>query len=599
MSTWNHLTDDPNGGSTGEAFFNTLNNNGYPLGDRLARESLQNSRDAVIPGQKLFAEFRFVSLSGIEKTRMAKALDLQSLSERKEELGIKRDCCLDHLNDDVPLRLLYVNDFNTTGLHGNPRVAASHLRRLLLTLGDRKKQRDGSSSGGSYGFGKAVYSATSKIHTIVAYSRFDEFADEGVNTRLMGCGYFPPHSKDGADYSGRAIFGEAIEDDKGRCIIDPLTNDSAHSLAVKLGFIKREEGKSGSSILILDPQLTATELVHGIETWWWPALTEQAMDVAVYDESGQRHIPRPRQRADLRPFIDAFHVATGVAAPVGNSQSRPTFNKLDGVSLGDAGLVMMDSDVLDKGFPEERLNCVALVRAPRMVVQYHPIGGMSPYVAGAFVASNDIESWVKVSEPPAHDVWDAASPDLEEFGEIASRAVKGIHTRLKNACSQFRKTAMPPPTAGKRSLKVFENMFGRLFKSKTPGMPPPPHGESAPIKIEFKKQPVLTIAKDDVEKIAFSTKFDVQLRDDYPGVGAQVRVILDCNIVEDEDSRGDALPIMVESAGVNIAKAADDSFLCFLQKGEKATFEVSSASYDPMWSVRFTPTVEVMPGEEQ
>lgn len=599
MSIWNHLTDDPNGGSTGEAFFNTLNNNGYPLGDRLARESLQNSRDAVARGQKLSTEFRFVTLSGTAKKAMVKALDLASLATRKEKLGIKKESCLDHLKDDVPLRLLYVNDYNTTGLYGNPRVASSHLRRLLLTLGDRKKQREGSSSGGSYGFGKAVYSATSKIHTIVAYSRFDENPDMGVNTRLMGCGYFPPHALDGDDFSGRAIFGNPTNDEMHRFVVDPVANEVAHSLAEKLGFEIRGEGKSGSSILILDPQIIATELIRGIETWWWPALIEQSMDVAVFDETGHRQIPRPRLRPDLRPFIDAFQIAIGVAAPVGNYQARPIFNKIDSITLGDAGLVMMDSDALEKGFPEERLNCIALIRAPRMVVQYHPIGGMSPYVAGAFVASNDIEGWVRASEPPAHDVWDAASPDLEEYGEIAERSVRAIHTRLKTQSAQFRKSAMPPPTSGKRSLKVFENMFGRLFKSRNMGAPPPPSGESAPIKIEFKKQPALSVSKNDAGKIVFSTKLDVQLRDDYPGAEANLKISLDCNIVEDEDSRGDALPLHVTPAGADITKSENDLFHCRLRKGEKASFDVLSTPYDPMWSVRFTPTVELLLAEEE
>ncbi len=102
--------------------------------------------------------------------------------------------------------------------------------------------------------------------------------------------------------------------------------------------------------------------------------------------AGQRIIPGPRQRADLRPFIDAFHIATGVAAPVGNYQSKPSFNKIDNASLGDAGLVMLDADIQDKGFPEDRLNTIALIRGPRMVVHYHHVGGSSPYVAVVFVS---------------------------------------------------------------------------------------------------------------------------------------------------------------------------------------------------------------------
>lgn len=594
MAKWIHLQDDPNGGSTGEAFFNTLNNNGFSLGDRLARESLQNSRDAVDKGKKLYAEFRFVSLKGSEKKAVVEALDLRSLADRKAELGMKKETCLDHLDDRSPLRLLYVNDFNTTGLYGNPRTSSSHLRRLLLTLGDRKKQREGGASGGSYGFGKAVYSASSKIHTIVAYSRFDEYADDGVNARLMGCGYFPPYSRKGADYSGRAIFGKNGRDAKNRTVVDPSVNEQAHEVAKKLGFQVRDKGSSGSSILILDPQVNPTDLVAGIETWWWPALVEQSMDVVVFDENGDRLIPKPRQRADIRPFVEAFHIATGVAEPMGSHQNRSAFNKIDAASIGDAGLVLLESDIVEKGFPEERLNSIALIRGPRMVVQYHPIGGLSPYVAGAFVASDDVEAWLKVSEPPAHDVWDATSPDLEEFGETAAKAVKAIHNRLKMQSAMFRKSAAPPPSPNRRSLKVFENMFGRLFKSRQPGSPSVPPGESAPIRIEFTGHPTPVAAPGEPEKIKFSTRFDIRLREDFPRPEAQLKVSLDCNIVEEEDSRGDPLSVKVAVSGADFSNDSDGRFILKLKKDDKASFQVDSEPYDSIWTVRFTPTVEVV-----
>ena len=601
MANWEHLYDDPNGGSTGEAFFNTLNNNGFPLGDRLARESLQNSRDAVSKGKKLAAEFRFTSYSGAEKKAVASALKLDLLSKRKGSLGIKKATCIDQLNDDTPLRLLYVSDFNTTGLFGNPRHASSHLRRLLLTLGDRKKQREAALSGGSYGFGKAVYSATSKIHTVYAYSRFDANEDDGVNTRLMGCGYFPPHSIQGEDFSGRAIFGIKATDEKNRFVVDPVVNEEAHILASKMGFKTRDLGMSGSSILIVDPQVTPAELISGIETWWWPALIEQSMDIVVYDDAGQRHVPKPKQRPDLRPYIDAFHIATGVAAPISPHQARPAFNKVEeGISIGDAGLVLLGSDAVEKGFKEERLNTVALIRGPRMVVQYHQVGGSTPFMVGAFVASDDVETWLKVSEPPAHDVWDHSSPDLDEHGEIARKSVKAIHSRLKTQCASFRKSASPPPTAGRRSLKVFENMFGRMFHSRNDGMPPrPPPGELNPVRIEFKKQPTLSVAPNASDQIMFLTKFDIHLREDFAEPSAMLRVVLDCNIMEDEDSKGDDLPIHVQAHGPVFARDDRGAYVCTMEKGERATFEVESDPYDSMWSVKFVPTIEVVKEEAE
>jgi len=598
MAKWHHLPDDPNGGSTGEAFFSTLNNNRFPLADRLARESLQNSRDAVSRDKKLSMEFRFETLKGSAKKLVVEHLNLESLSERKDELGIKKDTCLEHLDDNVPLKLLFVADHNTTGLYGNPRQASSHLRRFLLTLGDRGKQREGVSTGGSYGFGKAVYSAASKIHTIVAYSRFDEKPDGGVNTRLMGCGYYRPHSKKNTDYSGRAIFGIAKKDKEGRPIIDPLSNDSAHDLAKQLGFDVRNEVQSGSTILILDPQVNDVDLVRGIETWWWPALVEQSMDVSVYDETGKKHIPKPRQRPDLTPFIDSFYIATAAAQPVGEHQKRPDFNRVDDVSIGTAGLVLLDADMIEKSIPEEMANTIALIRGPRMVVEYHTIGGLSPYIAGAFVASDDVEIWLKASEPPAHDVWAADSQDLDEYGPIAKKAVKSIHARLKQQGAMFRKSAMPVAAQTQRSLRVFENMFGRMFKSKQPGPAPVPPGESAPIRIEFIEKPVPVALKGAPDKIRFAAKFEVRLKDEFVPKSADLAVDLNCHIVEDEHSAGDPLHVKADVAGPNYTRDNEGRFRFKLGKGAKASFTVESEPYDAMWSVLFAPMV-TLEGDQQ
>ncbi len=51
-------------------------------------------------------------------------------------------------------------------------------------------------------------------------------------------------------------------------------------------------------------------------------------------ETAKKHIPKPRQRPDLKPFIDSFYIATGAAQPVGEHQKRPEFNRVDDVSIG-------------------------------------------------------------------------------------------------------------------------------------------------------------------------------------------------------------------------------------------------------------------------
>src|SRR5690606_8913878 len=156
------------------------------------------------------------------------------------------------------------------GLSGDPHDKNSNFYRLLLSLGDRTKARTARGTGGSYGFGKSVYSSSSAIQTIFAYTRFK---DEGgrETTRIFGCGYYASHERRGKNYSGRAWFGtKTRRDEQGGGVVDPLTGKSADALAGELGFDLRGPGRLGTSILIVDADIDMESIKQGIEDWWWP-----------------------------------------------------------------------------------------------------------------------------------------------------------------------------------------------------------------------------------------------------------------------------------------------------------------------------------------
>lgn len=601
MVKWHHLLEDPNGGSTGEAYFSTLNNNNYSPGERLARESLQNSRDAVRKGSKLKAEYRFEKFTGKFKRNFVEALNLAGLADRKELLGLKGGTCLDHLKKDgQPIRVLYVSDYNTTGLYGPLQDRHSHLRRLLLTLGDRQKSREDSTvSGGSYGFGKAVYALSSKVHVMVAYSRFDENKDPGASARLLGSGYHQPYERGKGQFNGRSIFGVAGQTTDGRKLYDAVSDKQAHGLAELLGFKKREQGESGTSIMILDPSVESEDLVRGIETWWWPASVAGTMDVTVINENGTIHVPRPKSRPELRPFIDAFNIASGLSTPLGKHQAISDWNRVEKrYQIGTAAVTMVDENA-QKSMPEELLNTIAMIRGPRMVVRYFQIRGAGPSIAGTYLASDDVESWLRTSEPPAHDLWDASSADLAQT-PVAGVVINAVHNRLKTFCGLFRRGASPPPDASRRSLRVFESMLGRLFRNRAKGKPPRPDGEAIPVHITFHEQPLPQSinGKDDV--IKFTTRFSLFLDTEFAESSAQIKVALNCDIVEDEGAQGDPLKLHVRVVGDALEQAEDGLYVGRIQKSEPIEFEVESEPYDRMWSVLFVPEVEFdVEGEDE
>jgi hypothetical protein len=356
---------DPMGGAAGEAYANTLKSPGMRPEHVLSREAIQNSVDAAWPAApKVTVRFRAVTLSGKAKTRFVEAAVLQDIAQRRSSLELAGPNCLGQLEQPAKaLNLLFVDDFNAVGLTGHPHDQDSNFYRLLLSLGDRAKTRT-KGTGGSYGFGKSVYSSSSAIQTIFAYTRF-ETEDGKSMSRIFGCGYYASHEFKKERFSGRAWLGLAKKSDRhGRQIVDPLEGEEADLLAEKLGFELRGPSDFGTSILIVYSDVDPEQVRRGVEDWWWPRLVENRLDVEIIAVSGEKLIPRPRRREDLRPFIDAFDIATQRAEPIKGQHKFAKLNNLEDLQLGTCGFTVIPLG--DKGplTAEDRSNNVALIRSP-------------------------------------------------------------------------------------------------------------------------------------------------------------------------------------------------------------------------------------------
>jgi hypothetical protein len=354
------------------------------------------------------------------------------------------------------LPLLYVEDYNAEGLSGDPHDKSSNFHRLLLSLGDRSKSRTSRGSGGSYGFGKSVYSSSSAIQTIYAYTRFQDESGTEV-TRIFGCGYYRSHEYRRKSYSGRAWQGVTRKQASGRVIYDPLENAEADKLAEKLGFAKRGKGEFGTTILIVDASVKLDEIVRGVEDWWWPRLVENKLDVEVLDSAGGLAVPRPKKNEHLRPFIEAFDLCQGRAEAKAGTQKIHPLAKLGTASLGTCGMVVVPEDQNGPVVPHDRCNTVALIRMPLMVVAYKSFSETAPLVVGAFLAADDVDTPLRKSEPPAHDRWDPESANLSSEDGKEREAVKAVLSRIKSGLKKFQGEAAPPTPAKQRRLSQLVN----------------------------------------------------------------------------------------------------------------------------------------------
>lgn len=590
--SWVFENSPPMGGAAGEAFTNTLISSGMNPAAVLARETIQNSVDArAQPDAKVAVDFVCKALVDNEKFAFVTASGLSALTARSSSLALREPNCLAALSDGkVPLNLLYVNDYNTTGLAGDPRDPDSKFYRFLLSLGDSGKEHDEHGTGGSYGFGKSVYSSNSGVLSIFAYSRTVD--DKGGPLSIFfGCGYFRKHKFGGEHFTGRCWFGRdaSAATINSQQIVEPLCGVAADEAAAALGFDVRGADKLGTSVLIVDAKVDAEGILRGVEDWWWPRIVSNMLDVRVFEAGGEPTLPRPKKREGLIPFIDAYYLAIGRSPPNSKTDFQKLLNKQENTGIGTCAFKVLEKNDRDEfAVSEDRIDSVALIRAPLMVVTYHRAWNVqSPAMAGVFLADADIDDILRAAEPPAHDRWADHGQRLQDSSGrgylIVDRVLKGI----KRALKQCQSTASPPQPPRSKRLTLLERTLAKFLTPSNKGktwLEP----SAAPIHLTYDHEPRAEAVG---EKLRLSASFSVRLKADENLEKIRARVHVSCPVIEDGQI-GDSIGVEIKTS-VSLTESTVKLGWSDIELGTKPVrFDCLSEPYDPLWTVRFLPEIE-------
>lgn len=592
---WVYEETPPNGGAPGDAFKSIFNGAGKGAAETLAREAIQNSVDAAKdPSASVRVEMRFARLTGEERRSFEAAASIEDMRPRVQKLGLYQSNALTEA--DGALNLLYIDDYETTGLMGDPKSPASNLRKLLMDLGGSDKAHTADGSGGSYGFGKAVYSSSSRIATIFAYSETTDDRGEPISL-LMGCAYHEGHEFEGEFYTGRAWLGVGAKVKGKGTRYDPFQGDKARELAKKLGF-ERDDQAQGTSILIIDVDLTPEQVLSGIEDWWWPRIQSRLLEASVISFGGDELFPMPKRRKHLKPFIDAFDSAGGRTPDIRGKVQRKRFNSLYGKELGYLGAVVLDDSEEENPLGEDyesRLATVALVRGPLMVVDYYRNwypSASAPLAVGCFLADQDMDFLLKLSEPPDHSRWDEGAGRLIKHDSSAPEFVRSILNRIKTHFRSFQSDAKPPAPPRPRQLAKLERDLASWFGIGGKGTPPPPSPSSAPIYVH-PEGPFLSV-EDGKLKAQGSVEIGLSEKVTEP---KWFRVRLELHVAEEDGvPSSDPVPLSVRSESL-LEEIGDGFLLGQALPGCPVRIDFESHQYDPDWTVRFMP--EVLPVEEE
>ena len=458
------------GNIAAEGMRNLMGRPALGLLQTVVRESVQNSIDAAVPGTGPSIHVRCRTLASFERETLERKvlLDLPegpSAKAVRASLGQER------------LRVLEICDFGTLGLTGPTRADVPSegdgpLRfvNFLRNVGSGRSNHQG---GGTYGYGKTVLYSLSRCSLVIV----DSLTSPDAQRRFMACHI-------GEAYEGRPPGGSlkrftgrhwwGLPDSTG--CVDPATGDRARELAVALGFPQRGGSDSGTSVMILDPDLEgddttiAANIVETLLWNLWPRMTDSTaparkLTLTVEVEGTMVEVPRP----EAFPPLDLFAEALNEVRQGGHdcrSISSPRYGKTLGTLAIKQGMRGDRWREVDGSPIPPQASHIALMRPVELVVKY--LEGR-PYVdqkyewAGVFICSddNEVESAFAAAEPPAHDDW---VPHMLQKGR-AKTLVNVALTRLREVAGTH---AIPSdPRSGEMgpvpSLARVAAQMGRLL----------------------------------------------------------------------------------------------------------------------------------------
>lgn len=316
------------------------------------------------------------------------------------------------------------------------------------------------------------------------------------------------------------------------------------------------------------------------------------LDVSLTSATGDKEFPRIMQRAELRPFIESFRILTGQSEEAAGRTKYHRLYNMGSLPIGTCGFstIELDDDGEPK-LPEELRNTVALVRKPLMVVSYFASSTLTPAAVGAFLAADEIDDYLKRSEPPEHNKWSSESENLRDEDGVGRQVVDRVLQSVRSGLRKFQHAAAPPAPPKQKRLAQLERVLGTYFTPRGLGVP---KGEASqtPIHVNFVKAPMAE--ETDNGKLKLTSSFRVSLADDAPSESVRLELNVRCPVVEEEDGEGEDLRLFITCDGeVDVPDPNHPEIVRFtFEPGESYTFHVESEEYEPMWTVKLRPEIE-------
>ena len=588
-----------------DSMANPLRNTQLTRAELLMREAVQNSADERVNGCDEPVKF-VVSrseLCGEDKARVVALLQLSTIRERSKSFdnrthGWFKDAkgTIETLDDpEVPFSILRVSDYNTNGLGGRwneEGVTENRFHNLVMSLLSSEKLNDETSNHlGSYGVGKMVFALASKIRTMAYYSVFEPTErTDNSHARFMAQGFFPRHkTEDGDSWTGIGFLGEKSRDK--HYPTRPILDEDAHEFVEAMGFERRTEDETGTTVFLLDCPITVKDCRDACEKYWWPRLLDPKdpdyIDLEFEDQGRPISSAKIGRNPIIRPFVECYRVqqATSKVLPGYELHSRVPKN-------GDKGGVLCLHQADGKATEGNLLNSIALIRRG-LVIRYERDYAKegSPEVVGVFTASNDTKAFT-YSEPEAHDRWIETQDRLRlALGDSGPALIKRTLSSIKRFVRDFQ-TRLEDRKETKLAddADFLDQILGPIFDKKPKGPEGPKTTERAisihkSTRHEHRKGQLIQFLD-----VAVAIKDLVEVEMALANIDIQFKPLISA-----DEAKGPSVPRKIYSSdGTILADEGQGKVEVTIERGHRTKLTAEAVCH-PAWKANWVVTVTANP----
>lgn len=566
--------------------------------EAFVREVLQNANDQGLSNDDpVEVTFRFLTLTGEDKRDFLNALQwdehlaprLQAISDSGRGRNY-RDVLERTTSEDDELRLLLVEDRNTTGLTGGWEDDSNY---AALVRDELYSSKEDETAGGSYGLGKSVLWTFSGTSTVVFSSNPNYENADRETPRLIARSKFPTHTVPDSQttYQGAGWLCNPVET-SGGLRPQSITGVKATQLAEQLHIAR--PSATGTSAMVVDyrdptrderlpVEDLAEEFVTAAVKYFWPAIYRGNLVVSVETsevslEADVNSVPtiRPFVQCYAERFSDSGSLdnpgdVAGLDVPI---HLPPRSNGTDTPE----GTVRLAARLASPADDDTYLNKIALFRGTGMVVKYldqnrvaygdrnfHGIlaTGNARTDTASSDADREIDRFLRFAEPPEHDEWESTENLREQYQ-------RGFRTALDEMFDTARD--------GLRHLIATHNTVDTLSENVLNRFPI--HGTGTPRSTSTPADPIFDIGSTTIfESDHWVVSGDIEtLVDDFEGWTADV----DLWGIGEDGARLDRIPLTDVSVEADrVTTVVEDGAVRLIADGETNSVNFECISESP------------------